>query len=106
MAQILTYYVPEKFSRQMGCTSKELVSWLPRALPQATLAIDEARSCCRAGLTGSGVLILSWKTLEPTRIGLLNIPQLAVEFNYEGTSESTRIEVQRYFDMATQRGGG
>ena len=31
-------HVPEQFDRTMGCTAAELISWLPRSLPDAQLA--------------------------------------------------------------------
>lgn len=36
-------HVPEQFSRTMGCTAAELISWLPRSLAEAQLAVEAAR---------------------------------------------------------------
>jgi hypothetical protein len=36
-------HVPEQFARTMGCTPAELISWLPRSLPDAQLAVEAAR---------------------------------------------------------------
>lgn len=98
-------FVPEKFERVMGCTSADLLSWLPRALPAATLTVDTRNTNCTAKLP-DGVLVLHWKTLPDTRIALLVLPRLAVCFEYSGLSAERRHEVQWRFDLGTQRGGG
>lgn len=103
---ISTKNISEHFVRQMGCTATEFVYWLPRALPDASLAVDQAKGSCRADFKDGGALVLSWRPLQPTVIGLLTIPQLGVEFSYECMAEEKRVRVQKYFDMATQRGGG
>jgi hypothetical protein len=36
-------HVPEQFARTMGCTPAELISWLPRSLPDAQLTVEAAR---------------------------------------------------------------
>ncbi|TBR12575.1 MAG: hypothetical protein EPO43_13420 [Rugosibacter sp.] len=76
-------FVPETFERVMGCTAAELLSWLPRALPSATLSIDTAASVCTAAVSGEA-LRLDWEHLASTRIALLNIPRLSVRFIYTG----------------------
>ena len=44
--------------------------------------------------------------MEPRRIALLQIPQLRVSFRYVGFDADRRRDIQRRFDLATQRGGG
>lgn len=91
----------------MGCTARELRSWLERALPGAQLAIrgggDEGH--CRARFE-DGELLIAWQAIDPRKVALLTIPQLQVRFQYTGLSPQRRREVQDYFDRATQRGGG
>jgi hypothetical protein len=52
------------------------------------------------------MLRLVWQPLAARRIALLEIPRLQVRFQYAGLSAERRHEVQRRFDLATQRGGG
>ncbi|MCU0919327.1 MAG: hypothetical protein MUF16_03185 [Burkholderiaceae bacterium] len=97
--------IPEQFDRVMGCTVQELTAWLPVALPQAELKVD--LSACRAEARfPDGALTLSWQVKAARRIALLAIPQLGVSFQYVGLGDDRRREIQRRFDLATQRGGG
>ncbi len=96
---------PESFTRLMGCTSAELLGWLERALPGAQLELDTSAAGCVARFA-DGALALSWRTLPPQRIALLAIPRLEVTFRYQRLSPERRQQVQRRFDLATQRGGG
>jgi hypothetical protein len=98
-------FVPETFERVMGCTASELQSWLPRALPGASLAIDARAASCTARWPG-GVLKLDWEPRPSRRIALLEIPCLAVRFSYGGFSDEARYRVQQQFDLQTHRGGG
>lgn len=97
--------VPEQFDRVMGCTVQELTAWLPVALPHAELAVD--LSACRAEARfPDGTLTRNWQLKAARRIALLAIPQLGVTFQYVGLGDDRRREIQRHFDLATQRGGG
>ena len=78
-------HVPEQFDRTMGCTAAELIRWLPRALPDAQLAVDATLGRC---------------------IALLRIPQLQVHFAFEGLDDAARYARQKFFDLHTHRGGG
>ena len=97
----------QAFTRIMGCSGGELAGWLPRALPDATLAIeaDAARGSCRASYA-DGELLIEWRSLAPRQIALLRLPQLEVRFSYSGLELARRQAIQTYFDRATQRGGG
>lgn len=98
-------FVPESFERVMGCTAADLLSWLPRALPSAILTIDAVNSVCTAMLA-DGSMQLTWTFLPATRIAMLEIPRLNVRFVYTGLSPEQRYQVQKRFDLETQRGGG
>lgn len=89
----------------MGCTASELVSWLPRALPDAELNTDVAEQR-NVAIWVDGSMELRWNTLPPRRIALLEIPQLQVSFTYEGLDDGARYRIQRRFDLQTHRGGG
>ncbi|MBI5789937.1 MAG: hypothetical protein HZA63_00525 [Rhodocyclales bacterium] len=95
------------FMRTMGCSSSELLGWLPRALPGARLIVepDAGGGRCRAVYVG-GELLIEWRVVAPRRIALLSIPQTEVRFSYDGLPPQRRRKIQTAFDLATQRGGG
>lgn len=97
--------VPESFEQVMGCTVADLLRALPVALPGADIDTDVAAGVIR-GVFADGTLRLAWQPLPARRIALLEIPRLQVRFEYTGLSAERRREVQRRFDLATQRGGG
>jgi hypothetical protein len=98
-------FVPQAFDRVMGCTPADLMAWLPGALPAAVLTVDASLACCSATWP-DGVLNLCWSVLPDARIALLTIPRLHVGFAYSGLTDARRHQVQRRFDLGTQRGGG
>jgi hypothetical protein len=98
-------HVPETFERVMGCTAAELVTWLPRALPNADLSTDVPGQRNVAAWS-FGSMVLHWSPLPSRRIALLEIPQLQVHFAYHGMDDATRYRVQKCFDLQTHRGGG
>lgn len=98
-------HVPEQFDRTMGCTAAELLSWLPRALPDAQLAVDETLGRCVASWP-EGSLRLQWSPLPDRCIALLRIPQLQVHFAFVGLDGAARYARQKFFDLHTHRGGG
>ena len=97
--------VPETFERVMGCEVRELLAWLPAALPNAEVSVELAAQRAVAHWP-QGSLTLAWEALAPRRIALLQIPQLRVTFRYGGFDEDRRRGIQKRFDLATQRGGG
>jgi hypothetical protein len=101
----MTVDVPESFERVMGCETRELLAWLPVALPNADVTVELAAQRAIARWP-EGSLTLAWEVLEPRRIALLQIPQLRVSFRYGGFEDHRRRDIQRRFDLATQRGGG
>lgn len=97
--------VPTEFEQTMGCTSADLLRCLALALPDAAVAIDPVAGAVHA-VFSDGTLRLTWRSLPDRRIALLAIPRLQVRFAYAGMAPTRRYEVQRRFDLATQRGGG
>ncbi|MFA6312188.1 MAG: hypothetical protein WCV99_04500 [Sterolibacterium sp.] len=95
------------FERVMGCTPSELLGWLPGALPGARLDIESTPTSgsCRASFN-VGQLLIEWRMLDSRQIALLKIPRINVRFTYSKMDIADRIDVQGYFDRATQRGGG
>ena len=97
--------VPETFERVMGREARELLAWLPVALPNAEVSVEHPAQRAIAHRP-QGSLTLAWEALAPRRIALLQTPQLRVTFRYGGFHEDRRREIQRRFDLPTQRGGG
>lgn len=97
----------QPFERVMGYSLEELMGILPRALPSAELklATDPGAGRCTA-VFEDGQLVIECQVLAPRQIAMLRLPQLKVRFTYSGLSDARRREIQAYFDLATQRGGG
>jgi hypothetical protein len=87
----------------MGCTEREWLSWLPRAVSGHALTLCEGSAS--VAIDG-GALELHWTTLPPRRIALAQFPRLAVQFRFEGVADDVRQRFMRGFDLAMQRGGG
>lgn len=97
--------VPEIFERVMGSEARELLAWLPVALPNAEVSVEHTALRAIAHWP-QGALTLAWEALAPRRIALLQRPQLRVTCRDGGFDADRRREIQRRFDLATQRGGG
>lgn len=91
------------FDREMGCTEREWLMWLPGAVRGHELALGDGRA--RVAIAGGG-LTLTWQALAPRRIALMSMPRLAVQFRFESLGEAERHGFMRYFDLYMQRGGG
>lgn len=82
----------------------------PVAVPALGAAASHHRCRPVAGIVhavfSDGALLLTWHSLPDRRIALLAVPRLQVQFAYTGMAPERRYEVQRRFDLATQRGGG
>ena len=59
--------IPESFERIMGCEARELLAWLPVALPNADVIVEHAAQRAIAHWP-EGALTLGWEVLEPRRI--------------------------------------
>jgi hypothetical protein len=95
--------VPGCFEREMGCTEVELRAGLRQALSEARLEFEPSSVLAHFD---DGTLRVSWFTLSPRRIALLELPRLSVRFQYAGLTPERRYAVQRQFDRVCQRGGG
>ena len=97
--------VPERFTREQGCTGADWVRDLPGAVSRHRLEQLEAGHALVA-IDGGGRLQLQWHELPPRRIALLRMPRLQVDFRFDGTDAAARSAFMRYFDLFLQRGGG
>ena len=91
------------FDREMGCTEREWLMWLPGAVRGHELTLGVGRA--HVAIAGGG-LALTWRVLGPRRIALMSMPRLAVQFRFEAVGEAERHGFMRYFDLFMQRGGG
>jgi hypothetical protein len=91
------------FEREMGCTEREWLSWLPGAVREHALALSAGQATVSIG---SGRLLLHWQALPPRQIALARFPRLAVTFRFEDLDDAARQTFMRYFDLYMQRGGG
>lgn len=98
-----SYYAPS-FDREMGCTEREWLSWLPRAVGANALVLQAGQA--GVAIDGGGTLDLRWTTLPPRQIALARFPRLAVQFRFDGVADDARQRFMRYFDLVMQRGGG
>jgi len=99
---MLSHYAAS-FDREMGCTEREWLSWLPGAVREHVLAIGDGQAS--VGIEG-GQLKLHWQVLAPRQIALVRLPRLAAKFRFEGVGHEARQRFMRYFDLYMQRGGG
>ena len=91
------------FDREMGCTEREWLSWLPGAARQHALAFGD--QAATFGID-AGQLQLRWQVLAPRQIALVRLPRLAVQFRFDAVEPEARQRFMRYFDLHMQRGGG
>jgi hypothetical protein len=96
--------VPERFTREYGCSIDDWLRWLPgaaagRAWRRSGPAVAEVD-------IEPGQLSMQWKPLPERRVALVRLPRLEVHFAFDGVAPAARAEFMRYFDLYTQRGGG
>ena len=96
-------FYAESFDREMGCTEKEWLGWLPNAI--GVHRYQQVAQALTARI-GEGQLALSWHVAEPRVIGLARIPRLMVSFRFTGIDDVQRYVFMKRFDLYMQRGGG
>jgi hypothetical protein len=96
-------FYAERFDREMGCTEREWLSWLPNAIgPHPNQLLHQAATV----KIGDGQLDLTWQTGDPRVIALVSIPRLLVSFRFKGLDDAVRYLFMKRFDLYMQRGGG
>jgi hypothetical protein len=96
--------VPERFTRDYGCTVEDWLRWLPGAV-QGRVFQQPSADQAEIDLA-PGSLRLRWSVLPEQRIALVRLPRLTVSFAFGGVAAEARVAFMRYFDLYTQRGGG
>ncbi len=94
---------PERFEREMGCTEREWLGWLPAALGERPWTRQGQTICAEVP---PGSLRLAWTQAEPRKIALARIPRLLVAFQFAGLDDTQRLQFMKRFDLYMQRGGG
>ena len=93
----------ENFDREMGCTEKEWLDWLPQAMgPHPYKLVSQAVT---ADIDG-GRLSLSWRVTEPRTTALERTARLLVSFRFSALDEVQRYRFMKRFDLSMKRGGG
>lgn len=96
-------FYAENFEREMGCTEKEWLAWLPQALGTHPYVL--VSGAVTATIEG-GMLNLCWRVGAPRLIALARIPRLLVTFRFSGLDDLQRYRFMKRFDLYMQRGGG
>ena len=92
------------FERDTNGTEADWLRWLPAACGAHPLSQPApGRAVVRIG---AGRLLLHWQALPPRRIALVQLPRLAVHYQFEQLDEAERRRFMRHFDLVMQRGGG
>ena len=96
-----------QFNRNMGCTSADLMRWLPQALGElhtnTSLVVDGQV----LKKTDQPQLRIFGSSQPLRKIALLEIPVLQVKLQFsESWSQSDCEAVLKRFDLYTRRGGG
>jgi hypothetical protein len=95
---------PERFEREQTGSEADWLRCLPGAVREHTIALPAPG---RAVVSiGAGTLELAWRMLPPRRLGLVQLPRMAVQYRFDGVDAAARSRFMRYFDLYTQRGGG
>jgi hypothetical protein len=89
--------------REMGCTEKEFLYWMPGAL--GTDAFEKVEGEIRLEQSRLQIRI-RFQTLEPRRIALVSIPRLLITFEFETPDVQDIGVFLKRFDAYTRRGGG
>lgn len=96
-------FYPAQFDREMGCTEREWLGWLPAAM--GNVAWQQQAGSLSAAVD-QGQLDITWQVGQPRRIALISMPRLLVKFRFVGVSDAQRYVFMKRFDLYMQRGGG
>lgn len=91
------------FEREMGCTPREWLGWLPAAIGDNPWQRDGDSVLVRIG---DGSLLLSWSEGAPRVIAQVRLPRLLVSFRFSAMDDAQRLVFMKRFDLYMQRGGG
>lgn len=96
-------FYPAQFTREMGCTEQEWLTWLDAAM--GDVPWKKSKDMLVASLDTGGLQI-SWHAGPERKIALMRMPVLVVSFDFDQVSEEQRYRFMKRFDLYMQRGGG
>lgn len=89
--------------REMGCTERELLYWLPAALEPYPYTVEGSRVDIAVG---QGSVTMTFAGLEPRRIALITIARLQLDMAFSGLAQTEALQFLHRWDLYTRRGGG
>lgn len=93
----------ENFDREMACTEREWLDWLPQAMgPHPYKLVSRAVT---ADIDG-GRLSLSWRVTAPRMTAPERTARLLVSFRFSALDAVQRYRFMQRFDLSMKRGGG
>jgi hypothetical protein len=97
----------QKLQREMGCSSEDLIRWLPLAMgsfyQSTNLTIDNKQVL----IAPEPLVDIVALTKPPRKIALLNIPVMDISFSFgQSVTLNEMEELITRFDLYTRRGGG
>ena len=90
-------------SKQLTISTDDFFRLAPLAMEGLNFKIGEAAVYARIG---DRQLKITTEKMENRKIGSLNLPQLKIDFRFNGWGKSEREEFMFRFDRVYQRGGG
>ncbi len=95
--------VPETFERQISATPAQFERDLRKAWPAGVETVGPGHFRVQ---DGPAVLDLRVESRGVRRLGMFELPQIAVRYRFSGGGEAERALLLRTLDRAMQRGGG
>lgn len=95
--------VPESFEREVGASPAQFERDLRKAWPAGVETVARGHFHVQDGATR---LDLHVETRAVRRLGMFELPVIAVSYRFSGAGEAERARLLRALDRAMQRGGG
>lgn len=91
----------------MGCSSEDLIRWLPLAMGPYYLSTNLTIDGQSIYVYPEPIVEIIALTKPSRKIALLNIPVMDISFSFsQELTISERDELMKRFDLYTRRGGG
>lgn len=95
-----------EFNREMGCTEREWLMWLPAAMGEVPWQIGAQSLQADFLQTTNAHLVINWRVGEPRRIAMITLPRMHMHFLFTGLDDNQRYAFMKRFDLFMHRGGG
>ena len=91
----------------MGCSSEDLIRWLPLAMGPYYLSTNLTIDGQSIYVYPEPIVEIIALTKPSRKVALLNIPVMDISFSFsQELTISERDELMKRFDLYTRRGGG